>query len=164
MSVVMESSKPLEELIDPKYAKRRGNGAAKRMLDSLLWASENLLLCVVREKDEGGTETVKVRPELAATAPPTMAALTFLQAWAGLPPGKLAETITRLTMKVRDKLGTGKGRERTEGGGRRTEEGPGMVVLSAEAQRRVEALERRIEAARSRRAEGGGRKSEVSDR
>ncbi len=68
MSVVMESSRPLEELIDAKYAKRRGVRPAKRMLDSLLWASENLLLCVVREKGEGGTETVKVRPELAATA------------------------------------------------------------------------------------------------
>lgn len=150
MSVLIESSKPLEELIDPKYAKRRGIGPAKRMLDSLLWASENLLLCVVREKDSQGVETVKVRPELAATAPPTMAALTFLQAWAGLPPGKLAETITRLTMKVSDKLGTGKGRGRTEGGGRRTEDGSGMVVLSAEAQRRVESLNRRIEAARKR--------------
>lgn len=41
-----------------------------------------MLLCVVREKGKGGTETIKVCPELAATAPPTMAALTFLQAWA----------------------------------------------------------------------------------
>jgi hypothetical protein len=49
-----------------------------------------LLLCVAREKDADGAESVKVRPELAASAPPTMAALTFLQAWAGLPPGKLA--------------------------------------------------------------------------
>ncbi|NLF72311.1 MAG: hypothetical protein GX575_25020 [Candidatus Anammoximicrobium sp.] len=155
MSVLMESSKPLEELIDPKYAKRRGIGPAKRMLDSLLWASENLLLCVVREKDGDGGETVKVRPELAATAPPTMAALTFLQAWAGLPPGKLAETITRLTMKVSDKLGTGKGK--TAGRGPKVDAESGMVVLSAEAQRRVEALERRIEAARGRRAVAGGR-------
>jgi hypothetical protein len=80
MSVVMECSRPLEELVDAKYAKNKRHGPAKRMLDSLVWASENLLLCVAREKDADGAETVKVRPELAATAPPTMAALTFLQA------------------------------------------------------------------------------------
>jgi hypothetical protein len=56
MSVVIESSKPLEELIDPKYPKSKRHGPAKRMLDSLLWASENLLLCVVREKDGDGAE------------------------------------------------------------------------------------------------------------
>jgi len=163
LSVVMESSRPLEELIDPKYAKRRGNGAAKRMLDSLLWASENLLLCVVREKDAGGTETVKVCPERAATAPPTMAALTFLQAWAGLPPGKLAETITRLTMKVSDKLGSGKGKAAGRAG--KGEADGGMMVLSAEAQRRVESLNRRIEAARGRGKDEGRRvKDEGGDR
>jgi hypothetical protein len=39
MSVMIESSKPLEELIDPKYAKSKRHGPAKRMLDSLLWAT-----------------------------------------------------------------------------------------------------------------------------
>lgn len=148
MSVIVESSRPLEELIDSKYAKSKRNGPAKRMLDSLLWASENLLLCVVREKDDQGAETVKVRPESAATAPPTMAALTFLQAWAGLPPGKLAETITRLTMKVSDKLGTVKGK--TAGRAAKVDAGSGMMVLSPEVQRRVESLNRRIEAVRGR--------------
>ena len=152
MSVVMESSRPLEELIDPKYAKSKRHGAAKRMLDSLLWASENLLLCVVREKDADGAEAVRVLPEKAASAPPTMAALTFLQAWAGLPPGKLAETITRLTMKVSDKLGTGKGR--TGGRAAKGDAGDGVMVLSAEAQRRVESLNRRIEAVKAGRRSG----------
>ena len=153
MSVMIESSKPLEELIDPKYAKSKRHGPAKRMLDSLLWASENLLLCVVREKDGDGAETVKVQPEKAASAPPTMAALTFLQAWAGLPPGKLAETITRLTMKVSDKLGTAKGK--TAGRGAKGDAEGGVLVLSAEVQRRVESLNRRIEAVKG--ARGGDR-------
>ena len=149
MSVVMECSRPLEELVDAKYAKNKRHGPAKRMLDSLVWASENLLLCVVREKDADGAESVKVRPELAASAPPTMAALTFLQAWAGLPPGKLAETITRLTIRVSDKSGAETGKT----GGRSTKgnaDGAAMV-LSAEALRRVEALNRRIEAVKGRR-------------
>lgn len=65
MSVMIESSKPLEELSDSKYAKSKRHGPAKRMLDSLPWASEDLLLCVVREKGGDGAESVKVRSELA---------------------------------------------------------------------------------------------------
>lgn len=68
------------------------------MLDSLVWASENLLLCVAREKDADGAE-----------------------------PGKT--------------------------GGRSTKgnaDGAAMV-LSAEALRRVEAQDRRIEAVKGRR-------------
>lgn len=142
MRVEFSGEKSLEAYVDLKYSKSKRHSASKRLLDSLLWASENLLRCVVRERVVGGEELVKVCPELASTLAPTMSALTFLQAWAGLPPDKLAETITRMTMRVIDK-------EKPKGkvvGGRSVKADPEVTLaMSDEAIRRVESLNRRIE-------------------
>lgn len=152
MRVEMSTVKPLEELVDAKYSKSKRHVASKRLLDSLLWASENFLRCVIRERVEGGEELVRVCPELASTLAPTMSALMFLRAWAGLSPEKLADAVTRTVMKVSDKMESKEKSGASSGGGRSLKVGgESALVLSAEAQARVDSLNRRIEAARSNR-------------
>jgi hypothetical protein len=73
-----------------------------------------------------------------------------LQAWAGLPPDKLAETITRMTMRVIDKEKP-KSKSKMAGGRLVNGEADGMMTLSDEAKRRVDSLNRRIEAVKATR-------------
>lgn len=154
MPVIVECSKPLEELVDKKYAKSKRHTAATRMLDSLTWASDNFMLCVERT-DLG---QVFVRPERALTAPPTMTALAFLRTLADLTPAKFAETITRITMHSMAKAeGEKKGKAQQRPAGKSDADG-GADLLSPEAQGKLGALNARIEQAKMSRQTGSGEK------